>query len=119
MSRPRTIGLVLLSLISVLDILGLAGFFMGDAPPAWVMIVGAALGLITLAGVWLTFSGRPSGVAIAVASRVVAALLGVGAFLDQGAPGWSKVVVGIAIALTAFGVLLVVAGRHPAVATEK
>lgn len=116
MSRTRGTGLIILALIGALDIAGLAGFFIGNAPPAWVMLTGAALGLATLIGTGLAFTGRRGGLTIAVTTRVIAAVFGLGAFTDAAAPDWSKVVIGIAIALTVAGVALIAVGRRPATA---
>ena len=114
MSRTRSIGLGLLILLGLLDILGLAGFFMDDAPPVWVLVTGGALGVLTLAGAFLAYAGRRGGLAVAGGARIVAALLSIGAFTDSSAPGWSKVVVGVALALTVVGVVLVAVGRPTA-----
>lgn len=115
MSRIRSVGLAVLVVLGVLDLAGLAGFFMADAPPAWVLVVGGLLGVATLVGAGLAYAGRPGGIATAVVSRIVSAVLGLGAFTDSSAPGWARTVVLISIVLTVVGVGLVVAGR-PAVA---
>jgi hypothetical protein len=111
MSRTRTAGLAVLALLGLLDLAGLAGFAMDDAPPAWVLLTGGALGLITLIGAGLAFAGRPGGLATVAVTRVVSAVLGVGAFTDSTAPAWSKVVVGVATVLTIGGVAMVIAGK--------
>ena len=118
MSRTRTTGLVILIALAVLDIVGLAGFFVDDAPPVWVMIAGGALGVITLIGAALARVERRGALATVVVSRVLSAVLGAGVFTDATAPAWAKVVVTGAIVLTVAGVALIVAGRPAAVATR-
>jgi hypothetical protein len=116
MSPARTAGLGILTLLGVLDIVGLVGFAMNDAPPAGVMIVGAVLGAITLVGAWMAWHDRHGGVATVIASRVVSALFGIPVFWADDAPGWAKITVAIGIALTVVGVALLAspaARRHP------
>jgi uncharacterized membrane protein (UPF0136 family) len=115
-SRSRTAGLVILALLGLLDIVGLVGFFVSNAPPAWVLLTGGGLGVLTLIGAWLAFAGRSGGLATAITTRAISAILAVGAFVDKTAPDWSKVVVAIAIALTVLGIALTAAGKRPATA---
>ena len=113
MSRTRTAGLAICALLGAFDIAGLAGFVIDPAPPAAVMIGGALLGAITLAGVWLAWRGRRGGAATVVVSRVVSALLGIPVFFTDEAPGWARFVVAVALVLTAVGVALIgAAGRR-------
>lgn len=74
-------------------------------------------GAVTLVAVALAWRNRRGGRTTAMVSRVLAALLGAGVFFDDEAPGWARVVVGIAIVATIVGVgLVATAARRPATA---
>jgi len=99
-------------LLGLLDIVGLAGINADNAPPAPVLISGAALGIITLAGAFLAWRERRGGVATVVVSRVPSAVLGVPAFFVDNAQNWARVVVAIGIALTVAAVWLLYGARR-------
>ncbi len=111
-SRPMTAGLVICGVLGALDIVGLAGFGSDDAPPAAVMVFGAALGVITLVGTWAAWGNKRGGVLAVVVSRVISGLLGVPVFFADDAPDWGPVVVVISIALTIVGLALIYAGQR-------
>jgi hypothetical protein len=98
-------GLVICTLLGLLELVGLAGINSNDAPPAAVVISGGALGVITLVGVFLAWQGKRSGVIIAVGSRLVSAALAIPVFFTE-APNWARVVVAIALAATLAAVVL-------------
>jgi hypothetical protein len=100
-----TAGLVICTLLGLLELVGLAGINSKDAPPAAVVISGGALGVITLVGVFLAWQGKRAGVITAVGSRLVSAALGIPVFFTE-APNWARVVVAIAIAATLAAVVL-------------
>lgn len=106
-SRAFTVGLGICVLLGLLDVVALAGMGAEGAPPMIVGIAGATLGVITLAAAPFAWRGQWGGVAAVVGSRVLSALLGVPAFFVDEAPGWARVIVTIAIALTVVGVALV------------
>jgi hypothetical protein len=111
-SRTLTAGLVICALLGVVDVLGLAGLGADGAPPAAIVIVSAALGLVTLVGVRLAWRARRGGSLAVVVSRLLSVPLGIPAFFVNDAPDWAPVVVGISIALTLVGVVLVLAARR-------
>jgi hypothetical protein len=98
-------GLVICTLLGLLELVGLAGINSEDAPPAAVVLTGGALGLITLVGVFLAWQGKRAGVVTAVGSRVISALLAIPVFFTE-APSWARVVVAIALACTVAAVVL-------------
>ncbi len=99
-------GLVLCALLALLDIVSsLPG---GDArPPVAVIIVGLLLGLVSLAALLPAWRGNRTALFVVIGSRAVSALLGIGAFFDDRAPGWVLVGVVVAIVITAIAVALV------------
>ena len=113
-NRNLTVGLALAAILAAVDIVGLAGFGTEDAPPAWVMIAGAVLGVITLFGVRIAWRDGKNGLSIVIASRIISALLGVPAFFIDDVPSWVPMAVGISIALTAVAVGLILAARQAA-----
>ena len=89
-SRKMTAGLVLLAVLAALDIVGVAGAGMDGAPPLGVILVSALLGIITLVGVRMDWTGAPRGMTIAIVSRILAAVLGLPVFFVDGTPAWAK-----------------------------
>lgn len=106
MSHTRTFiaGLALAVLLALADLLGLAAINSADAPPAVIVIVGAALGLITLIGAWMTWRHQRGGRATVIVSRLLSLVLGVPVYFTDGAPSWAKVVVTIGIVVTVVAV---------------
>jgi hypothetical protein len=105
-------GFAICALLGVLDIAGLIGLGMEDAPPAFVTVTAALLGVITLVGAVMLWRGVRGGLSTVVASRVLSALLGVPAFFAPEAPAWAPAAVGIAILLTLIGVGLLIVGAR-------
>jgi uncharacterized membrane protein (UPF0136 family) len=105
-SRSRTAGLVILALLGVLDIAGLVGFAMEPTPPIAVIIGGAVLGALTVIGVWLAWRSRRGGIALAIGSRVIAALVGIPIFFMD-TPGWIQVATAVVMVLTVLGIVLI------------
>ena len=114
-SRNVTVGLMLFALLGVLDVVGVLGAGMEDAPPLPLVIAGFLLGVVTLAGVRMAWRGAPRGMAIAVVSRILSALIGVPVFLVDDAPRWAKVTVAVCIGVTAMAVGLVSSTRRTVV----
>lgn len=116
MTRTRmfAIGLWICVLIAVLDLVGLAGIGMEDAPPPAIIITAAVLGAITLAGAVPAWRGRKGGIVTVVVSRVLSALLGLPVFVME-APTWARFAVAMTIVLAVVGVVpLINALRRPA-----
>lgn len=90
-------GLAVSVVLALADVLGLAAISAADAPPAVIVIVGAALGLITLVGVWTAWRHQRGGRATVIVSRLLSLVLGVPVYFTDGAPSWAKVVVTIGI----------------------
>jgi hypothetical protein len=107
-SRPTT-GVAVLALLAVLDISYLALAWFGalgsaDAPPTGVLILFAAVGVVTLATVQPAQRGNRTAAWIMVGSRVVSVLLIDLPAYALGAPAWVDVIVSVAILLTALGI---------------
>jgi FtsH-binding integral membrane protein len=111
MNRPvLTTGLLLAVLLGVLDIAGLAGLFIGSGPPAAVVIAGAALGVLTLAGIRPVWRGGRGGLVTVLGTRLLSAVLSLPVFVTDDAPGWAKTVVVAALVVTAASLTLILAG---------
>ena len=106
-------GLVICILLGVLDIVGVAGAGMEDAPPLGIVITGGVLGLITVAAAIPAWRGNRVGLLLVVASRAVSTLLGIPVYFMD-APNWARIGVTIAIAASLVGIgLLAPALRQP------
>jgi hypothetical protein len=103
-------GLALSMLLGLLDIVGLVGLGTDNGPPAVVAIGAAVLGVITI--VAAAFVRRRGALATVIVSRVLSGLLAVPVYWADNAPGWAKIVVGIALALTMVAIALLVTGRR-------
>ena len=115
-SRPFTAGLVLCALLGLLDVL-FAFDVSDDAPPIPVLVIGAAVGLLTLAGVRLAWRDPRRGTTAIAVSRTLSALLGIPVFLVEDAPDWAPGIVTVSIVLTVIGLgLLFKAKRELALA---
>jgi hypothetical protein len=107
-----TAGLVICALLGLLELVGVAGINSEDAPPAAVVLIGGALGVITLVGVFLAWQGKRVGVITAVGSRLISAALAIPVFFTE-APNWARVVVAIALACTVAAVVLLSGAMRP------
>ncbi|MET0417651.1 MAG: hypothetical protein ABW022_16685 [Actinoplanes sp.] len=99
-------GLVICGLLGLLDIASVLGTG-EDAAPVFVIVVSLVLGLITVGALIPAWRGNRRGLLTVVVSRVVSALLGIGAFFDDAAPDWVRVMVVVAMVVTALAVVLV------------
>jgi hypothetical protein len=105
-------GLALAVLLGLLDIAGVGGVWADDGPPAAVAIAGAILGLITIVAAIL--ARRRGAIPTVIISRVLSGLLSLPVYWADNAPGWSKIAVGIALAVTVAAVALLTVGRRTA-----
>jgi hypothetical protein len=103
------IGLVVLAAMSVIDLLGPL-FTDGSHPPMSVALVGAAIGLASLALVPSAWRGSRRAAWILVGLRLLSALSAVPAFFVSDAPAPAVGLAGGLIAVTVAGAVLVVAG---------
>lgn len=110
---PRSIGLILCTLLGLLDVAGVAGIGLPGAPIALVLL-GALLGAITLVGAVLAWRERRGGLAAVIVTRVLSALLGIPVFFVDDAPGWARVVVLVALVLTVVALWLIRPAARPA-----
>ncbi|MGI5456866.1 hypothetical protein ACQEWB_27625 [Streptomyces sp. CA-249302] len=110
----RTLALGICALLGLVDVAGTAGIGADDAPPAFVVLLGTALGIITLAATLPALRGRAPGLLSVLGSRFVSAALGFGVYFDDGAPRWAEIAVAVFVCLTlaAFG-LLATAAQAP------
>ncbi len=116
-SRKMTVGLVLLAVLAALDIVGVAGAGMDGAPPLGVILVSALLGVITLVGVRMAWTGAPRGMTIAIVSRILSAVLGLPVFFVDGTPAWAKVAVVASLVATLVALALVSTTRRKVLQT--
>lgn len=113
-SPAAVAGLVICVLLGLLDLVGLAGMGMEDAPPLGIGLASGALGLVTVVAAIPAWRGSCLGLLLVIASRAVSVLLGVPVYFADEAPGWARVVVTVAIAASVAGIaLLVTAWRQP------
>ncbi len=108
-STPTTYGLAICALLAVFDIVSLGALGANDGPPVPIVLLGAVLGLITLAGARIAWRGRRSGVVTVIVARVISALTALPAFFVDDVPDWGPPVAGIFVVLTIVGVGLLVA----------
>jgi hypothetical protein len=99
-------GIAICTFLGVIDVAGLAGTGMDDAPPFPVIAIGAVVGLVTLAAVRPALRQVPAGLWTVIVTRVISALSSLPPFFID-APTWVRVACAVAIALAVLGVGLV------------
>ena len=105
MSR-KSLGLTLLALLSLVDVSGPL-LTDGEHPPMAIALVGAALGLASLALVGYAARGASRAIAPLIGLRVISALTAVPAFFVSDVPAAAVGFAAAFIALTAAGVAMV------------
>ncbi|MEU6141609.1 hypothetical protein ABZ848_14725 [Streptomyces sp. NPDC047081] len=115
----RTVALGICALLGLADVAGTAGLGADDAPPVFVVLLGTALGIITLAATVPAVRGRGAGLLTVLGSRFVSAALAFGVYFDDSAPRWAEIAMAVFVSLTlaAFG-LLATAAQGPARGTR-
>lgn len=112
--HARTVGLLLLGLLSIGDV-ALIAVTDGESPPYAVAAVAAVLGLLSLWLVVRALRDPASPVRLLIVLRVLSAVLALPAFMSDDVPAGAVAGAAVGVALTATGVLLVAAGgRRPA-----
>ena len=110
--RHTKVGLALAGLLAVVDLLGLA-FQTPEGqvgPPLGILLMGAALGVITLICIVIAWRTRSRGaIRIAAGARILSALGAVPAFF-AGPPAPLVVMAAISVILTVACVILMLAG---------
>ena len=106
----RTVSLpaapaAIFALLGLIDIALLGVVGSSVAPPLAVSVIVAALGLATLVALILARDGSRPALVTVVATRVISALLAVGAFIAT-APIWIMAVEAFVIAATVIAVVL-------------
>jgi hypothetical protein len=99
-------GIAICAFLGIVDVAGLAGTGMDDAPPFAVIAIGAVVGLVTLAALRPALRQVPAGLWTVVVTRVISALSSLPPFFID-APTWVRVACAVAITLTVLGVGLV------------
>lgn len=110
MSRSFRAGLVVLGVLSLLDV---AGPLMtdGDNPPMSVALVGAVLGVASLALVVLIWRGARRAVLPLIVLRLLSALSAAPAFFVGDVPGAIRGLAAAIVLLTLVGIAQVVGAR--------
>lgn len=106
LSRSFRTGLIVLGVLSVADLAGPLTTD-GDHPPMWVAVIGAVLGLASLALVVAAWRGSRRSVLPLVALRLVSALTAVPAFFVDDVPAGIVALVAVLVVATLAGVALV------------
>lgn len=96
-------GIAICAFLAVVDVAGLAGTGMDDAPPFAVIASGAVVGIVTLAALRPALRQVRAGLWTVIISRAVSALSSLPPFFID-APTWVRVGCAITIALTVVGV---------------
>jgi hypothetical protein len=102
------VGTGISAVLAVLDVAGLAGLGVEGAPPPWLVLAGAVLGVVTLAAALPALRGSRRAGRVVIASRVLSAALGLPVFVVDGAPGWAVPIVVGTLVLTAIATWLMV-----------
>ena len=110
MTRSFRTGLVLLGVLSVADLAGPLTTD-GDHPPMFVALIGAALGLASIACVVAAWRGSRRAVLPLVVLRLVSALSAVPAFFADDVPAGIIALVAVFVAATLVGVAMVSGSR--------
>jgi hypothetical protein len=112
----NTVGLVLGMLLGIADLLSLVALGSGDSssdcngPPAAVLVFGAVMGLLTIAGiVALWKGGSRRWLRLVAGSRILSAVTSLPAFFVDDVPAGLKVVAAIGILVTVGAVVLMAA----------
>ncbi len=107
MNTSRTsAGLALLGLAAILDFTEPLALRGPDSAPLGVILLAVALGVVTLVALVPAARGSRPALLLAVAIRVVDALLGLPAFFLD-APLWVRTLVSAMLVLTVLGLVLV------------
>jgi hypothetical protein len=109
-SRALAAGLVLSGLVSLIDVLAVAGLGLEAAPPGPVVIIGAVLGVITVLAVPPAWRGSTRAALVVIASRLVSAVLAIPALVIDSVPGWARAFAAVVALLSLLGAGLVSAG---------
>ena len=111
MSRSFRTGLVLLGVLSVADLAGPLTTD-GDHPPMFIALIGAALGLASLACVVAAWRGSHRAVLPLVVLRLVSVLSAVPAFFVDDVPAGIIALVAVFVVATLAGIALVSGSRE-------
>lgn len=109
--RTRTIGLLLLGLLSLADI-ALIAITDGESPPYPVAASAAVLGLLSLWLVVRALRDPAASVRVLVGLRVLSVVLALPAFVADDVPAGAVAGAAVGVLLTLAGVLLVGAGAR-------
>jgi hypothetical protein len=111
MRRSYRIGLIVLAVLSVVDLLGPL-LTDGTNPPMSIALIGAAIGLASLALILPAWRGSRRAMWCLVGLRLLSALSAVPAFFISDVPAAAVGVAAAMIVVTLLGVGLVVAGTR-------
>ncbi|MER7361334.1 hypothetical protein [Nonomuraea wenchangensis] len=105
-SRLLVAGLIVCGLLGLIDVVMLP-FGDGEHPPFAVAAAGAALGVITLAGIVPAWRGSRAGAVAVIVTRLLSGLTAVPAFFFDGVPAEAMTSAVVGVVLTLGGVALV------------
>lgn len=99
-------GLVICVLLGVVDIVSLGGLGADSGPPVGIVLLGAVLGVITLAGARMAWRGDRRGAIAVIVSRAISALTALPAFFVDDVPDWVPPFAGVFVVLSIVGIAL-------------
>ncbi len=112
MSRSSRAGLIIFGVLSLGDCAAPL-LTDGQHPPMFIALIGAALGVLSLALMILAWRGRTPAAIALVVIRLLSALTAVPAFTTPGVPAVPMVLAGVTIALALIASVFVLSGvRH-------
>lgn len=109
-----TVGLVIAGLLGVSDLIALVAT--PEGPPVAVLAICAALGALTLTGVFFAWRGSRAGLVTVIVTRLLSALAAVPAFIADDVPSGAvqMATIGIVITLLTVAMLMPALGRKAA-----
>jgi hypothetical protein len=96
-------GIAITAFLALIDVAGLAGTGMDDAPPFAVIASGAVVGIVTFAALRPALRQVRAGLWTVIVSRSVSALSSLPPFFID-APTWVRVGCAVSISMTVLGV---------------
>lgn len=112
MSRSYRTGLIVLGVLSLLDVAGPL-VTDGDHPPMSVALIGSALGVLSLVGIYYAWKGVRRAVLPLVVLRLLSAASAAPAFFVDDVPAAIRALAAVLVLVTIAGVAMVTGSRQP------